>query len=354
MTTQDELLRQQAVLLAQADAELAQLKRQHQRVLTWWSSFQSLAASLDETSTLPATCERCVTLLTTELGFQIACVLTLDDAGAGLVAREPPLGAEQQAAAHPLDEGLLAMLREKRAGFTNHGSQELPLLAAWQKLERFFYCLITPSQELGLVLIAGMDARGARYRPALRSEEAAQFQWVGQQVQTILRNVLLVQKLAQHEQLKRLSRELEVQQQELKSRLQTILNQAQTIRQLSAPVLEVWAGVLVLPVIGEFTGERGEQLLHSLLTEIVQRRARFAILDVTGLATLDTHAASYLIRMRQATALLGTACVLTGLRAEVAQTLVGLGVGLQELLAFRDLHAGLKHCMRRVGPLPQS
>lgn len=354
MASQDELLRQQAVLLAQADAELVQLKLQHQRVLDWWSSFQGLAASLDEASTLPDTCARCATILTTELGFQIACVLTLNDAGASIIVREPPLAAAAgESGVGLLDASVLEMLRQRRAGFTNNGAQELPQLAAWQKIDRFFYCLITPSADLNLLLIAGMDARRARYRPALHADEAAQFQWIGQQVQTLLRNVLLVQKLAQHEQLKRLSRELEAQQQELQLRLQTILNQAQTIRQLSAPVLEVWEGVLVLPIIGELTSERGEQLLHSLLSQISQRRARCAILDVTGLATLDLPAASYLLKMSQAAALLGATCVLTGIRGEVAQTLVSLGIDLATLLAFRDLHAGLKACVRRLAPSSQ-
>ncbi|WP_434420312.1 STAS domain-containing protein [Nannocystis pusilla] len=162
----------------------------------------------------------------------------------------------------------------------------------------------------------------------------------------MLRNVSLMQRLAQHERVQQMHEALERQREELEQRLATITAQAETIRRLSTPVLELGDGVLVLPIIGAIDPHRAENMMEGLLTRLVATRARSVILDVTGVDALDAAAADHLLRVTRAASLLGARCVLTGVRPAVADTLAGLGVGFGDLRVFRDLGAGLRHCLQ--------
>jgi sigma-B regulation protein RsbU (phosphoserine phosphatase) len=134
---------------------------------------------------------------------------------------------------------------------------------------------------------------------------------------------------------------------ELGRKLEVIEQQRTEIRELSTPVLQVWDDVLALPIIGAVDIERGNEIMERLLVEVAARRARFVILDVTGVALLDTNTASCLRRMVNATELLGASCLLTGIRPAVAQALVSAGADMSALTTLPSLREGLRECIRR-------
>jgi rsbT co-antagonist protein RsbR len=118
------------------------------------------------------------------------------------------------------------------------------------------------------------------------------------------------------------------------------------VHELSTPILEVWDGVLALPLIGVVDSKRSSQVMETLLDSVVRMKARYVILDVTGVDVLDTATADHLLKIVRAVELLGTRCVLSGVRPSVAQTLVELGVSFGKLVTLRNLKHGLKACMR--------
>lgn len=118
------------------------------------------------------------------------------------------------------------------------------------------------------------------------------------------------------------------------------------IETLSAPILQVWDGVLALPVLGTLAGDRAASLMERLLGEIARTRSNYAILDVTGVDIIDTHTADYLLRIARAVELLGAQCIITGIRPAVAQTMVNLEAGFGGIVTLATLRDGIKHCMR--------
>jgi PAS domain S-box-containing protein len=117
--------------------------------------------------------------------------------------------------------------------------------------------------------------------------------------------------------------------------------QAGMLAELSTPLIPITADVVVMPLVGSIDSRRAQQVLDSLLSGIAERSARIAILDITGVPIVDTHVASALIRAAQAVQLLGAQVVLTGIRPEVAQTLVGMGTVLQGIVTRSDLQSGI-------------
>jgi anti-anti-sigma regulatory factor/HAMP domain-containing protein len=120
-----------------------------------------------------------------------------------------------------------------------------------------------------------------------------------------------------------------------------------TIQELSSPVLPVFEGILVMPLIGAITGERANLLINSLLQAIEQHRADFVIMDVTGVPIVDTQVAKALLQASDAARLLGTQTILAGLRPELAQTIVGLGMDLSAFVTQADLRSGVVYAMRQ-------
>ncbi len=141
---------------------------------------------------------------------------------------------------------------------------------------------------------------------------------------------------------------------EERARLQDQIIQAQaaTLAELSTPLIPISDEVVVMPLIGALDDQRMQHVLEVLLHGVEQRRARMAILDITGVPVVDTHVANGLILAAQAVRLLGARVILTGIRPEVAQTLVGLGVNLGDLITHSTLQSGIAYAtngQRRVG-----
>lgn len=129
-------------------------------------------------------------------------------------------------------------------------------------------------------------------------------------------------------------------------RLHTIENQRQAIAQLSAPIIDVWDGILVVPIVGLIDGEHSVELTERLLGRVAASGARSVIVDLTGVEVIDTMTADHLLQMLRSVKLLGAGSVLSGIRPSIAHTLVGLGVDLGEIATVRTLKEGLVLCLR--------
>ncbi|EYF06172.1 PAS domain-containing protein [Chondromyces apiculatus] len=134
----------------------------------------------------------------------------------------------------------------------------------------------------------------------------------------------------------------------LLERLAKIEQQQEIIRQLSTPIIEVWDGVLTLPMFGILDSMRTAEVMDSLLDRITSSRARFAILDMTGVEVVDTGVAGYLIQLVGAIRLLGAEGIVSGIRTSVAQTMITLGADLSQIITHRNLRAALASCIKAM------
>jgi rsbT co-antagonist protein RsbR len=132
-------------------------------------------------------------------------------------------------------------------------------------------------------------------------------------------------------------------------RERTISLQQEAIRELSTPVLQVRDGLLILPIIGTIDSQRAKQLTDGLLRAIRANRARMVVMDITGVAAVDSKVANHLIQTVAAARLMGSTVIITGLSAEVAQALVALGVDLGRISTTADLQGGLEEAERMLG-----
>jgi rsbT co-antagonist protein RsbR len=120
------------------------------------------------------------------------------------------------------------------------------------------------------------------------------------------------------------------------------------IRELSAPILPVAPGVLVAPMIGAVDSGRAAVFMSNLLDAAERERARYLIIDVTGIPVIDTQVARVILQAAQAMRMLGAQAILTGIRPEVAQTLVGLGIDLSGLITRGTLQSGIAEALGRM------
>jgi rsbT co-antagonist protein RsbR len=132
-------------------------------------------------------------------------------------------------------------------------------------------------------------------------------------------------------------------------REKTIGLQQDAIRALSTPVLQVREKLLILPIIGEIDTARARQLTQQLLHSIRSRRARVVVIDITGVPSVDSNVANHLLLTVEAARLMGATAIVSGLSAEVAQTLVNLGVALDKLNTVGDLQGGLERADDLLG-----
>jgi rsbT co-antagonist protein RsbR len=120
-----------------------------------------------------------------------------------------------------------------------------------------------------------------------------------------------------------------------------IATQHALIQQLSFPVVEVWEGILLAPLVGAMDARRATGITEQLLLEIVRCSADVVILDVTGLPHIDLEVAAYLVNAARAVRMLGSEIVLTGMSSELAQTVVQIGIDLSQFVTHANLQAGL-------------
>ena len=133
----------------------------------------------------------------------------------------------------------------------------------------------------------------------------------------------------------------------LKSREEVIFRQQQEMLELSTPVVEVWEGVLALPLIGTLDSARTQIVMQNLLEAIVARSADLAIIDITGVPTVDTLVAQHLLKTVAAARLMGADCIISGIRPQIAQTIIHLGVDLGGVLTKATLANALQLALKR-------
>jgi rsbT co-antagonist protein RsbR len=133
-----------------------------------------------------------------------------------------------------------------------------------------------------------------------------------------------------------------------KSREAVILRQQQDMLELSTPVVKLWDGILALPMIGTLDSARTQVVMETLLQRIVETGAEVAILDITGVPTVDTLTAQHLIKTVTAARLMGAECIISGIRPQIAQTIVHLGVDLGDVITKANLADAFAMALRRL------
>jgi rsbT co-antagonist protein RsbR len=133
-----------------------------------------------------------------------------------------------------------------------------------------------------------------------------------------------------------------------RSREEVIFRQQREIAELSTPVVKLWDGVLALPIIGTLDSERTQVVMESLLQRIVDDGAAIAIIDITGVPTVDTLTAQHLLKTVAAARLMGADCIISGIRPQIAQTIVHLGVELN-VVSKATLADAFSVALRRTG-----
>jgi rsbT co-antagonist protein RsbR len=135
----------------------------------------------------------------------------------------------------------------------------------------------------------------------------------------------------------------------LKSREETIRRQQEEMLELSTPVVKLWDGVLALPLIGTLDSARTQVVMESLLEAIVQTNSKVAIIDITGVPTVDTVVAQHLLKTVTAARLMGADCIISGVRPQIAQTIVHLGINLLDVTTKATLSDAFGLALQRSG-----
>lgn len=129
----------------------------------------------------------------------------------------------------------------------------------------------------------------------------------------------------------------------IKGREEVILRQTDEITEISTPVIRLWDGILALPIIGTLDSARTQVVMEALLVEIVDTGSSIAILDISGVPAVDSLVAQHLIKTVSATRLMGAECIISGIRPEIAQTVVHLGIDLSSIVTKSTLANALKY-----------
>jgi rsbT co-antagonist protein RsbR len=143
-----------------------------------------------------------------------------------------------------------------------------------------------------------------------------------------------------------------------KSRDEVIGRQQEELLELSTPVVQLWSGILALPLIGTLDSARTQVVMESLLQRIVETNASIAIIDITGVPMVDTLVAQHLLKTIAAARLMGADCIISGIRPQIAQTIVHLGVELNTVVTKATLADAFAVALKRTGqavmPIPKA
>ncbi len=135
----------------------------------------------------------------------------------------------------------------------------------------------------------------------------------------------------------------------LKSREEVIRRQQEEMLELSTPVVKLWDGILALPLIGTLDSARTQVVMESLLDSIVRTNSRVAIIDITGVPTVDTVVAQHLLKTVTAARLMGADCIISGVRPQIAQTIVHLGINLLDVTTKATLSDAFNLALKKAG-----
>jgi rsbT co-antagonist protein RsbR len=272
-------------------------------------------------------------------------LVVLDEAGTHLLSNraaeaitgDVPMGLPRPAPSEEKDAGRIYLVD----GVTPCPKESEPLLCALRGEEAREVELLVSRPKDGVRMYVSVNATPLRDESGIRgaigvfrdiTERKRHEDEIEEQ-----RRELFAAERAKNEALERLQQ----------SQAELIRKQQLALQELSTPILDVWDGILTLPIIGTVDSSRSAQIMERLLAEIVAKRYRWVIIDVTGVEIIDTETASHFLKIANAVELLGAKCVLTGLRPAVAQTIVQLDVDLTEVRTLRNLKHGIRHCMEQ-------
>lgn len=145
----------------------------------------------------------------------------------------------------------------------------------------------------------------------------------------------------------RMKEEMEEKLKKIQDQQKTILQQQEDLMELSSPVSKVWENILILPVIGTLDSQRTQVMMENLLQKIVSTGCTTAILDITGVPTVDTQVANHLLKTVTAARLLGAECIVSGISPAIAQTIVHLGINLSNILTKATLQDAMIYALRK-------
>lgn len=138
-------------------------------------------------------------------------------------------------------------------------------------------------------------------------------------------------------------------EQAVSSRSDTIARQRVELREIATPVIKLWDGVVAVPVVGTLDSARTQVVMEALLNQIVEQEAAVAILDITGVPMVDSMVAQHLLKTAMAVRLMGAQCVISGIRPQIAQTVVQLGIDLGDVVTRATLADALAWALGRTG-----
>ena len=133
------------------------------------------------------------------------------------------------------------------------------------------------------------------------------------------------------------------------TREELIARQQQELLELSTPVVKLWEGILALPIIGTLDSSRTQVVMENLLQTIVATNSKYAIIDITGVPTVDTLVAQHLLKTITAARLMGAECIISGVRPQIAQTIVHLGINLEDVITKAKLSDALALALQKSG-----
>jgi rsbT co-antagonist protein RsbR len=133
------------------------------------------------------------------------------------------------------------------------------------------------------------------------------------------------------------------------AREQIIADQAESMLELSTPVVRLWDGIIAVPLVGTLDSARTQLVMEKMLEALVATEAEHAVIDITGVPTVDTEVAQHLLKTVMAARLMGADCIITGIRPQIAYTIVSLGIEFGDVLTKQTLADGLAHALGRSG-----
>lgn len=134
-----------------------------------------------------------------------------------------------------------------------------------------------------------------------------------------------------------------------RAREDLIADQAQQLLELSTPVVKLWPGVLAVPLVGTLDSARAQMVMEKLLQALVDTSSSYAIIDITGVPAVDTQVAQHVLKTAVAARLMGAECIISGIRPQIAQTIVALGIEFGEIVTKATLADALMHALRATG-----
>lgn len=166
-------------------------------------------------------------------------------------------------------------------------------------------------------------------------------------------NILIEDLTHELKQSQKLQHEMQEKLKKIQEQQKTIIQQQEDLMELSSPVSKVWDNILILPVIGTLDSQRTQVMMENLLQKIVDTGCTMAILDITGVPTVDTQVANHLLKTVTSARLLGADCIISGISPAIAQTIVHLGIDLSAIKTKATLQDAMIFAMKHSKKNPE-